>query len=232
SVTISILLILLAIYGGFKASMPGYSPDTDLDEDLFATDRALVHVQKMSGIPHAVGFPAHNEVRNYISSELEKLGLETFTHEGYTAGDWGNLSKATNVLARIKGTGSGKALMLLSHYDSSPHSSLGASDAASGVATILEGVRAFLESGERPKNDIIILFSDAEELGLNGADLFVREHPWAKEVGLVLNFEARGSGGPSYMLIETNRGNAKLIEGFSRAGVQYPVANSLVYSVY
>src|SRR5690606_39231039 len=102
----------------------------------------------------------------------------------------------------------------------------------SGVATILEGVRAFLESGERPKNDIIILFSDAEELGLNGADLFVREHPWAKEVGLVLNFEARGSGGPSYMLIETNRGNAKLIEGFSRAGVQYPVANSLVYSVY
>src|SRR5690606_15641194 len=74
--------------------------------------------------------------------------------------------------------------------------------------------------------------SDAEELGLNGADLFVREHPWAKEVGLVLNFEARGSGGTSYMLNATHRGNAKLIEGFSAAGVEYPVANSLVYSVY
>src|SRR5690606_41674130 len=110
SVTISILLILLAIYGGFKASMPGYSPDTDLDEDLFATGRALVHVQKMSGIPHAVGFPAHNEVRNYISSELEKLGLETFTQEGYTAGDWGNLRRASNVLASTRGTWSGKAL--------------------------------------------------------------------------------------------------------------------------
>ncbi|HLT50967.1 MAG TPA: M28 family peptidase, partial [Arenibacter sp.] len=146
--------------------------------------------------------------------------------------DWGNLSKATNVLARIKGTGSGKALLLLSHYDSSPHSSLGASDAASGVATILEGTRAFLKQGHAPKNDIIILFSDAEELGLNGADLFVNKHPWAKEIGLVLNFEARGSGGPSYMLLETNRGNGTLIKEFIKANSTYPVANSLVYSVY
>jgi putative aminopeptidase FrvX len=29
------------------------------------------------------------------------------------------------------------------------------------------------------KNDIIILFSDAEELGLNGA--FATQHNWAKE---------------------------------------------------
>src|SRR5690606_13254542 len=34
------------------------------------------------------------------------------------------------------------------------------------------------------------------------------------------------------MLIETNSGNAGLIEGFSKAGVDYPVANSLVYSIY
>jgi Zn-dependent M28 family amino/carboxypeptidase len=40
---------------------------------------------------------------------------------------------------------------------------------------------------------IIILFSDAEELGLNGAALFVTQHKWAKDIGLVLNFEARGS---------------------------------------
>ena len=135
-------------------------------------------------------------------------------------------------MARIKGTEKGKALLLLSHYDSSPHSSLGASDAASGVATILEGVRAFLKQNKAPKNDIIILISDAEELGLNGADLFVNNHPWVREVGLVLNFEARGSGGPSYMLLETNRGNAKVIEEFIKANPKYPAANSLVYSIY
>jgi hypothetical protein len=44
-----------------------------------------------------------------------------------------------------------------------------------------------------------------EELGLNGAALFVTQHQWAKEMGLVLNFEARGSSGPSYMLMETNK---------------------------
>ena len=229
---ITLLLILLAIYWGFKTEMPSYSGDINAPETVFSTDRALTHVEKISQKPHGVGFPAHAEVREYIITELEKMGLETSIQEGYTAGDWGNLSKATNILARIKGTGTGKALLLLTHYDSSPHSSLGASDAGSGVATLLEGIRAYLAEGHQAKNDIIILITDAEELGLNGADLFVNKHPWAKEVGLTLNFEARGSGGPSYMLIETNRGNGKLIEEFIKADPKYPVANSLVYSIY
>ncbi len=230
--TFSILLILLALYWVFHASMPGYSAAVALPKTDFSTDRALTHVAAISKEPHAVGFPAHAAVREYIVGALQKMGLETTLQEGYTAGDWGNLSKATNILARIKGSEQGKALLLLTHYDSNPHSSLGASDAGSGVATILEGVRAFLATNSTPKNDIIILLSDAEELGLNGADLFVNRHPWAKEVGLVLNFEARGSGGPSYMLIETNRGNSRLIEEFTKAQPDYPVANSLVYSIY
>ncbi len=226
------LLVLMAIYWSFRSAMPSYEPDLDIEDNSFSTDRALQHVAEIAKMPHAVGFPAHETVRSYIRSELHKMGLETSLQEGYTAGDWGNLSKATNILARIKGSRSGKALMLLSHYDSNPHSSLGASDAGSGVATILEGVRAFLAEHKSPKNDIIILISDAEELGLNGADLFVNQHPWAREVGLVLNFEARGSGGPSYMLIETNRGNANLIKEFTAADPHFPVANSLVYSIY
>lgn len=229
---ISLLLVLLAIYWSFQSAMPSYTPDASLEASRFSTDRALVHVKNMSQKPHAVGFPAHGEVRKYVVSELNKMGLETSLQEGYTAGDWANFSKATNILARIKGTQKGKALLLLSHYDSSPHSSLGASDAASGVATILEGIRAFLSQNKPPKNDIIILISDAEELGLNGADLFVNNHPWAKDVGIVLNFEARGSGGPSYMLLETNRGNSRVIQEFIKANPDYPAANSLVYSVY
>jgi hypothetical protein len=232
SSSIILLLVLLAIYWSFEAAMPNYAPDAHTDDTSFSTDRALVHVKNISEKPHAVGFPAHSQVRDYIISELTKLGLETTTQQGYTTGDWGNFSGATNILARIKGREKGKALLLLSHYDSSPHSSLGASDAGSGVATILEGVRAFLKQNNAAKNDIIILISDAEELGLNGADLFVNNHPWVREVGLVLNFEARGSGGPSYMLLETNRGNARVIEEFIRANPKYPAANSLVYSVY
>ena len=230
--SLALLLLFFAVYWSFKSLMPSYQMDVDSPSDSFSTDRALEHVKNLSKEPHAVGFPGHANVRGYIIAELKKMGLETTTQEGYTAGDWGNLSKATNILARIKGSSPGKALLLLSHYDSSPHSSFGASDAGSGVATILEGVRAFLSQNKTPKNDIIILISDAEELGLNGADLFVNKHPWAKEVGLVLNFEARGSGGPSYMLLETNRGNANLIREFIEANPKYPVANSLAYSIY
>ncbi len=232
SKSLAFILLLFAVFWSCKSLMPSYRSDSDKAPSTFSTDKALVHVKNLSIEPHAVGFPAHDNVRAYIISELKKMGLETTTQEGYTAGDWANLSKASNILARIKGSGQGKALLVLSHYDSSPHSSFGASDAGSGVATILEGIRAFLAEKKTPKNDIIILISDAEELGLNGADLFVNRHPWAKDVGLVLNFEARGSGGPSYMLIETNQGNAKLIEGFTEANPEYPVANSLAYSIY
>ncbi|WP_419213498.1 M28 family peptidase [Maribacter sp. X9] len=229
---LSLLLIIVAIYWSFESQMPTYSPKSKVLETSFSTDRALEHVKEISREPHGVGFIGHKKVKTYISSELEKLGLETSFQEGYTAGDWANLSKAENILARIKGSGNGKALVLLSHYDSSPHSSLGASDAGSGVATILEGVRAFLKTNPTPKNDIIILISDAEELGLNGADLFVDKHPWLTDVGLVLNFEARGSGGASYMLMETNRGNSRLISEFIAANPEFPVANSLAYSIY
>jgi len=228
----TLALLLLATYWVFRVIMPTYEENSEVSTTNFSTDRALTHVKQISQKPHAVGFPAHAEVRAYIIAELQKLGLETTTQEGYTSGDWGNLSKATNILARIKGTETGKALVLLSHYDSSQHSSLGASDAASGVATILEGIRAFLADKKQHTNDIIILISDAEELGLNGADLFVSKHPWTKDVGLVLNFEARGSGGPSYMLLETNRGNARLIEEYTKASPEFTVANSLAYSLY
>jgi hypothetical protein len=172
-------------------------------------------------------------VANYLVKELQKMGLETSLQEGYSFSDWGTLTKCKNILARIKGTSSEKALVLLSHYDSAPHSySKGASDAGSGVATILESVRAFTYTKKQHKNDIIILFSDAEELGLNGAALFVTQHKWGKEVGLVLNFEARGSSGPSYMLMETNAGNTNLVKEFAEANAKYPVSNSLMYSVY
>lgn len=227
-----LLLLLAATFWAFESATPRYRVDADAPAAEFSTDRAMQHVRAIAREPHGVGFPAHDDVRAYLVRTLRGMGLEPQLQEGYTAGDWGNMSKAVNILARIPGTGSGKALLLLSHYDSSPHSSFGASDAGSGVAVILEAVRAYLESGKQPANDIIILFSDAEELGLNGADLFVNRHPWAREVGLVLNFEARGSGGPGYMLLETNGGNARLVEAFVAAGAEYPVANSLAYSIY
>lgn len=229
---IAVLILISGVVWSFKTTQPTADLKQEIPADQFSTARAFKHVEAMAQEPHYVGSPAHRLVRNYIVSQLEALNLFVETQEGFSMNKSGNLTRPQNIMARIEGSGGGKALLLMSHYDSAMHSSPGASDAASGVATILEGIRAFLASGQVPENDIILLFTDAEELGLNGADLFVEEHPWAQNVGLALNFESRGSGGNSFMLLETNGGNRALLNHFSKAGVEYPVTNSLAYSVY
>src|SRR5262249_21979909 len=50
------------------------------------------------------------------------------------------------------------------------------------------------------------------------------------EIGLVLNFEARGVSGPVFMF-ETSAGNGALIREVAKA-VPRPAANSLMYEVY
>ena len=230
---LSVLFILGFLGFTFFTMMPQWTSNGNVPFSEFSTQRALEQVKNISQKPHFVGSENHDVVVNYLVKELQNMGLETSIQEGFAFTDKGTLTKCKNILARIKGTNSNNALLLLSHYDSAPHSySKGASDAGSGVATILESVRAFTYNKKQHKNDIIILFSDAEELGLNGAALFVTQHNWTKEVGLVLNFEARGSSGPSYMLMETNAGNAGLVKEFSAANVKFPVSNSLMYSVY
>lgn len=213
--------------------LPKYSENTATSETEFSMSNALAHLKEITKEPHFVGSEEHKVVQNYIVNELKKLGLEPeIQTETVINNKWHAATKTQNIIATIKGSDSKKSLLLLSHYDSSPHSSFGASDAGSGVVTILEGVRAFLANNTQPKNDVIILISDAEELGLLGAKAFVDAHPLAKNVGLVLNFEARGSGGPSYMLMETNGKNSKLLAEFINANPTYPIANSLMYSVY
>ncbi len=232
--SLNTMLVLLALlFGIFYVMMPQNYDTTEAPLSEFSTKRALTIVKEISAKPHFVGSQNHQVVTDYLVKELKGLSLETSIQEGFTMTEKGTLVYSKNILARIKGSANTKALLLLSHYDSAPHSfSYGASDDASGVATILETVRAFLHSKAKHKNDIIILFSDAEELGLNGAALFVTQHRWAKEVGLALNLEARGSSGPSYMLMETNQGNAKMVDAFADGKVKYPVSNSLMYSIY
>ena len=53
---------------------------------------------------------------------------------------------------------------------------------------------------------MITLLTDAEASGLLGAVAFVREHPWARDVAMTMNFEARGTTGRSLMF-ETGAGN-------------------------
>ena len=230
--TLSLLIIILTTIWGFYDLSPSVFKTPQKSTD-FSINNALSHLKEISKEPHHTGTEAHKTVQDYIVSELQKLGLDpTIQTQTIVNKKWFAGTTVENIIVKINGSEDGKSLLLLSHYDSSPHSALGASDAGSGVVTILEGLRAFLAKKEEPKNDIIILISDAEELGLLGAKAFVEYHPWAKDVGLVLNFEARGSGGPSFMLLETNGKNSKMISEFLKADPTHPAANSLLYSIY
>nr|BFF39610.1 hypothetical protein BACY1_14150 [Tenacibaculum mesophilum] len=231
---LAVLIIILTVYWSFYTILPSAtSSKKEISATEFSIDNALYHLKNISQKPHHTGSEEHKNVQNYLVQELQKLNLEPeIQYQTAINKKWRAATTTENIIAKIKGTENGKALLLLTHYDSNPHSSLGASDAGSGVVTILEGIRAYLAANKTPKNDIIILFSDAEELGLLGAQAFVENHPWANDVGLVLNFEARGSGGSSYMLMETNGKNKTLLTEFLNANPNYPAANSLMYGVY
>src|SRR2546427_358892 len=80
------------------------------------------------------------------------------------------------------------------------------------AAALLAVARRFAK--EPPaRNDLVVLFTDAEEDGLLGAAAFVRGDPLAKRVRAFVNFEARGTHGASAMYSAT-AGSAPLLRAF------------------
>lgn len=227
-----VLCILLAVLSIYRQQPPDSVPASAIPTD-FSSGRALRHVEAISRSVHPIGSLEHDGVSKYILNELALTGAAPaeFQETTVVTDNWGfpyRAGKVRNILARLKGTGQGKAVLLVSHYDSVA-TGPGASDDAVAVAALLETLRA-LKAGPPLKNDVIFLFTDGEEAGLLGAKAFVDEHPWAKDVGIALNFEARGNSGPSYMF-ETSDQNGRLIQEFAQAA-PHPIASSLAYEIY
>jgi hypothetical protein len=198
----------------------------------FSSGRAMKQLEVMTRQPHPMGSVEHERVRDYIMQEVSATGVEPEVQRATVADpQWSGPVRAgsvQNITARLKGTGNTKAVLLVGHYDSMP-TSLGASDDGVAVVTLLETLRA-LKAGPPLKNDVIFLFTDGEEAWLLGSKAFVEGHPWAKDVGLVLNFEARGSSGPAIMF-ETSDNNGWLIKEFAQAA-PHPISHSLAYEIY
>ena len=200
--------------------------------DKFSAERAMTYVRVIAQKPHPVGSAEHEAVRDYLVNELSRSGLTPVVQKTVvvrpTTGPPFHAGTVENVMARLPGASNSKAVVLIGHYDSVP-TSLGASDDGAAVAAMLETLRA-LRASEPLKNDVIFLFTDAEEVGLMGARAFINEHPWARDIGVVLNFEARGSEGPALMF-ETSDGNGWLIDELAKAGAPTRT-NSVLYEAY
>jgi len=185
----------------------------DADPSTFSASRAMTHVEAIARRPHPLGSPEHDRVRDYIRAEIGKQGLVSDVQSGVIDFKWRSrtgTAKVENILARLPGTSNTRPTMLVAHYDSVPEGP-GAADDASGVAVLLETMRA-LRTEMPLRNDVIFFFSDGEEPGSLGAGVFLRDHPWRDEPGVVLNFDAGGAGGPATIL-QTSSGNSWLIQG-------------------
>ncbi|SEK58154.1 Zn-dependent amino-or carboxypeptidase, M28 family [Nonomuraea pusilla] len=197
----------------------------------FSSARAMEHLKQIAVEPRPTGSPRAAAVRDLLVRTLTSAGFTaqvqvTTVVRGQAPGMFTG-ARVENVVARLRGMQQGPAVLLSAHYDSVP-AGPGANDDGVAVAALLETARA-LKAGPPLRNDVIILLSDGEERGLLGAQAFVDQHPWARSVGMALNFEARGGGGPSIMF-ETGRGNGLLIKGLAQA--PDPVATSLATAVY
>jgi hypothetical protein len=231
SLAIIIVLALLAGLAIYLQSPPAAAPESAAPEG-FSSGRALKHLQVIARQPHPLGSSEHAAVRDYLVGKLKELGLDPEVQRATAPMEGGGspylVGTVHNIIGRLRGAGGGRSVLLVGHYDTVP-SSPGASDDGSAIALLLETARA-LKAGPPLKNDLLFLFTDGEEPGLLGARAFVAEHPAAKGVGLALNFDARGSGGPVHMF-ETSGGNGWLIREFA-AAAPYPLANSLSYEIY
>lgn len=195
------------------------------------TARATESLTDLARAPRPPGTPEHTRVRDAIVAQLEKLGFAAEIQRATAVSTrWGvpyDAARVENVVARLKGRTPGKkSLALLAHYDSVPNGP-GAADDASGVVALLETANALAENP--PRNDVVLVFSDAEEAGVLGTRAFVSEHKLFQDIGLALNFDARGNRGP-VVLVETSAGGGALVRHFGDAAPS-PVASSLLPEV-
>jgi len=219
-------LVTLAIVE-FKAPAP--LPATAAQNE-FSAVRAMDHIRVISRVPHPMGSSAGAEVRKYLFTQMSALGLNPQILDSTAVHDTSRqiiIARTHDIVGRMPGSSSSGAVMLMAHYDS-VYRAPGAADDTAGVAAILEAVRA-LRAGPALNNDLIVLFTDGEENGLLGAEAFADSNPWMKEIGLVLNFDARGDRGPS-LLFQTSAHNGGLIKAVARV-VPHPIGSSLLYSL-
>jgi len=132
--------------------------------------------------------------RDYISNQLKKYNVKPFLNGylqlfNFKSHREKKIYKAANILGVIEGNENpNKYIVISAHYD---HVGIidsviynGADDDASGVSATF----ALIEYLQKhpPKYSVIIALFDAEELGLKGAQYFLKSFPFAKE-NILLN---------------------------------------------
>ena len=211
-----VLLAVIGVYAVLLERPPDPAPASAPPAD-FSADRAVSVVDQLAREPRPIGSPASDAARDALVGRLRAEGLAPRVDATASlAAEEGQAraARVENVVATLPGTDPTGAVVLMAHYDSVA-AGPGAADDMSGVATILETVRA-LRAGPPLRNDVTVVLTDGEEAGLHGARAWVREQLAPDRPTVVLNWEARGVDGPS-LLFQTSPGNAGLVDAWAQS---------------
>jgi hypothetical protein len=211
-------LVLVAIASTLSMAPTG-PVAADAPADVFSAGRAMTHIEAIADSPRPVGSAQHAEARAYLLQQLASLGWRTEVQESVGMFDFGNdgtqnIAAVANVIATKPGSDATGTVLLSAHYDTVAGSP-GAADDGIGVGVLLETARALNAAGAL-RNDVVILLTDAEELGLHGAEAFVRERAEGLGPTVVLNHEARGASGAP-ITYRMSSPNGELLDALSKA---------------
>lgn len=232
------LIIIISAVIGFKSLYPS-TPNYN-DQSKVNVTNQMNHIYEIAKEPHSIyDVEAKGRVRDYLVSELEKLGLEPmlYEYEDVYVERSDSYEDLQNIYAEIKGK-SDSYIMLVTHYDSSKakreryaeeDGSLGAADAGYALSTILETLRVITNSDQPLQNGIKVLFTDGEEYGLLGAKQAVQETKIFKNVNYLINIEARGTKGPAVMF-ETSPNNSSIVDLYQAS--EHPFSYSITPEIY
>jgi hypothetical protein len=208
---------------------------SDTPVTAFSAARAESVLARVLGSekPHPVSTEENAAVRERILKEFAALGVPATVHHSFGCNEvrtFGVITCASvnDILGEVK-PGDGKAIVLMAHYDSVP-AGPGAADDESGVATVLETVRALKARGLDSRHPILALLTDGEEAGLLGAAAFLHDPALRARVGAVVNVEARGNRGRS-LLFQTSAGDGPLIDLYADNVANY-ATSSLYAEIY
>lgn len=179
--------------------------------DEFSAERAGRHIRAIASRPRLTGSLEYRLAASYVLVKLKDMGLEAETQRR---------GVVQNTIGWIKGKNSSDIILLTAHLDSK--GGPGATDDASGVAVLLETARALMSSTPL-RNTVMFLFTDNEEGGYKGAKFFIDHHPRARNVRIVVGFDAGGLSGPD-VLSATSANNGWIIRQLAKADT--PVSGS------
>lgn len=231
------LCVVLLI--GVRAAMPPAVQPATAPATSFSAERAMVDIRAIAARPHPTTSTDNARVRAYLVDRLRAIGIAAeerrylIDPEGIARlRRWAGQESVGTEMANVVGVLPGRnralpAVAMMAHYDT-VWGSPGSGDDSVGVAAILETLRAIKARGPAAR-DILVLFTDGEEINLSGARAFWSSDALARHVGVVVNLEARGAGGRATMF-ETGNDDGAFVAELGRGAPT--VANSMGVLAY